>query len=255
MSKNLTPSLKDLGISILIPTRGRPENMKRVAESAISLAYWDERVQVVFYIDSDDQASIDMAKKLQYECPFNPYYDIETIDYIIGERVVLSQMWNEAYKKASYNIIMHGGDDIIFRTQDWDLKIYEGFEKYPDRICLIGGNDGSGPDVHDKKFFTHGFVHRNWIKATDNVLFHCHYSSDYNDTYLNDVAKSIGRWHWVDILTEHMHPAFGKGPLDQTHQDRIVRHRRDNVAQLYDNDHYKRVELAEKLQKFIGEYK
>lgn len=238
--------MTDNGISILIPTRGRPSNMERVVTSAYSLAKHKDRLQFVFYIDNDDEASHKKAIELMEKYP---------VDFVIGERIVLSQMWNEAYKLAKYDILQHSGDDIEFLTSDWDIKVYEGFDVFKDRIVLVGGNDGSGPNVHDKKFFTHGFVHRNWIQATDNKLFHSMYSSDYNDSAINEIARNLNRWHWVDILTEHHHPNFGKAELDQTHKDRIERHYRDNVAQLYDNDKPVRDRLTQQLQQYIDTMK
>lgn len=237
----------DNGISILIPTRGRPDNMERVVSSAIETAAYPHLIQFCFYIDNDDKISKDKADELLNKYP--------NLHYVQSERIVLSQMWNRAYEISLFDILMHGGDDIEFQTEGWDKKVYEGFNQYPDRIVLVGGNDGSGSSVHDGNFFTHGFVHRKWIEATDNILFHSSYSSDYNDTALNEIAKELNRWHHIDIMTEHHHPNFNKGPLDQTHLDRIERHKRDNPAQQYDNDRYKRVELRDKLQQAINNFK
>ena len=44
-------------ISILCPTRGRPEFMERLVQSAIETSEWNN-YEFIFYIDDDDQDSI-----------------------------------------------------------------------------------------------------------------------------------------------------------------------------------------------------
>lgn len=223
-----------------MPTRGRPHYLDRVYNSALDLANDPDNIEFSFYVDNDDVPSQDKIETFKNS------------HMVVGERIVLSQMWNEAYKLATADIFMHSGDDLIFRSKNWDSYILDAFAKYEDKIVLVGGNDGSG--VHDGKFFTHGFIHRNWVN-TVGYFVPPYFSSDYNDTWLNDVARKINRWYYVpEVLTEHMHPAFNKGPMDQTHQDRAARHRRDNVAELYDRTHNLRMSDADKLSNFIVHY-
>lgn len=218
-------------------------------DSALSMAKDPKQIEMCLYIDSDDKVLLES----EY---FNDVVKKDSkINFVSGPRVVLSQMWNEAAKISHADILMHCGDDIIFRTQNWDELIIKAFDKYLDGIVLVGGNDGSGPKYHDGNFFTHGFIHRNWYN-TLGYMFPNLYSSDYNDTHLNEVAKNINRWHYIpELLTEHMHPAWNKGPLDQTHKDRIERHYKDNVRQLYDDNSHTRRDDEKKLLEFINNRK
>jgi 2-polyprenyl-3-methyl-5-hydroxy-6-metoxy-1,4-benzoquinol methylase len=220
-------------ISILAPTRGRPANMKKVVESARATA---TNFEFVFYIDSDDTPSKDMADTLG-------------VKYVVGERIVLSQMWNEAYKVAVGDIIMHGGDDLIFRTNGWDSAIENELKNVPDKILFVYCDDG----YTKTEFGTHGFVHRNWIDVV-GYFVPPYFSSDYNDTWLNDVADMIGRKKKASALIEHMHPVCGKAEWDITHMERLGRHSRDNVAQLYEDKKAERIEDARKLNLFIKEF-
>lgn len=229
-----------MNITLLMPTRGRPHYLDRVYESALDMADNPSEIEFSFYVDNDDAAS---------QNKINTFVNSHIT---IGERIVLSQMWNEAYKKATADIFMHSGDDIIFRTKHWDTQVIEAFNQYPDKIVFVGGNDMSG--VHDGKFFTHGFLHRNWVSVI-GYFVPPFYVSDYNDTHLNEVARLINRWHYIsEFNIEHMHPNFGKGPTDQTHLDRIKRHYESSVAELYDKLFYTRKEDAEKLSQFIINY-
>jgi glycosyltransferase involved in cell wall biosynthesis len=223
-------------ISVLLPTRGRPRNIKRLHKSILATADNFRDIELIIAVDDDDKS----MDKLLNSPPTNT-----TI--FSCKRQVLSQYWNDCYKKANGDILMHCGDDIVFRTKGWDTKVKETFERFPDNIVFIFGNDGS---PHNGKFGTHGFIHRKWAE-TVGYFVPPFFSSDYNDTWLNDVAKMIGRHVHIDILTEHMHPDLKKARLDKTHKERIERHQRDNVGQLYESKHNERVEDANKLREVI----
>jgi hypothetical protein len=113
----------------------------------------------------------------------------------------------------------------------------------------VHGYDGHQP----KTFGTHGFIHKLWVEAVGYFVppyFRC----DWNDTWLNDVANMIGRRHYVDIVTEHLHPVWGTRLLDQTDQDRMAAGQADNVDQLYRDKLPEREADAAKLRRIIERY-
>lgn len=203
-------------ISLLLPTRNRPDDLGRFVESARSLANQPNKLEIVAYIDNDDASYDNILADLR-------------IEVVRGGRIVLSQMWNECWAVATGEIYGHMGDDIVFRTQGWDDLVREEFEKYPDRLVLVHGDDGH----HKETFGTHCFVHKNYTDLVGRFL-PPYFPSDYNDTWLNDVFNVMGRRVYIPALvTEHMHWTFGKHEKDQTHEDRIARHRAANVEQMY----------------------
>ena len=74
-----------------------------------------------------------------------------------------------------------------------------------------------------------------------------------NDYWLTTVARNIDRLIKIDIYTEHLHPAVGKGEMDITHKERIARGSRDNVRELYHSKEQEREEDCKKLKKYIKE--
>lgn len=224
-------------ISVLVPTRNRPRSVKRLLDSALATAAYDP--EFIFYVDEDDRSSIDVIEN----------HELNT-EIIVGPRVVLSEMWNRCAERARFDIMMHCGDDIVFRTKNWDDIVKAEFDQVPDKILLVYGRDG----FQDEKLGTHSFIHRNWVDVV-GYFVPPYFSSDYNDTWLNEVAEALGRRRYVpEIFTEHMHPAAGKGELDITHQERLTRHTRDNVAQLYADKQAERYADVKKLQAFIAAY-
>lgn len=220
-------------VSLLCPTRGRPENMRRFVESAQETA--DHPVEVVFYVDDDDPASAEVAIELG-------------ADFKVGPRIVLSEMWNRCFKLAEGDVLGHMGDDIIFRTPHWDTMVCAEFDNCPDRILFVHGRDG----YHDANFGTHGFIHRRWVET---VGYFCppYFSSDWNDAWLNDVANLLGRRRFLaDVYTEHMHYVFGKAAHDATYSEREARGAADHVYQLYQDKAGERAADADKLRAVIG---
>lgn len=222
-------------IALLLPTRKRPDNLIRFYESVANTADDPENIEIIVYIDEDD-ASYDKIK-------------LQDLKKVRGPRIVLSEMWNKCYEKSKADILGHMGDDIIFQTKGWDTVVRSTFDEYDDKIVFLYGDDG-GPHTD---FGTHGFIHRKWAEAV-GYFVPPYFSSDYNDTWLNDVAKLIGRHRRIDIFTEHMHPAFNKAELDITHQERLTRHRNDHVDELYRSEkmYNERENDADKLRRTMN---
>lgn len=228
-------------ISLLVPSRLRPHNLHRLIESVYLTVHDSTNIEFCFYFDEDDIASAQYIDSLNMPDRFK---------YIVGPRIVLSQCWNEAYKLATGDILQHCGDDLIFFTHHWDKIIRDTFNQYEDKIAFVFGNDG----IHyPGSFGTHGFIHRKWVEII-GYFVPPYFSSDWNDTWLNDVAKMIGRHVHVQIEHEHMHPNVGKAPLDIVHRERLARGDRDNVVALYALKQTERESDAKKLQNYIDQF-
>lgn len=223
-----------MSISILCPTRNRVDSLRRLVHSARETAANPLDIEFVFYVDDDDDASAREANRLKTTT-------------VRGSRIVLSEMWNRCWEKATSDVAMHCGDDIVFRSPNWDLHVMQAFDRYPDKIVLVHGRDG----YQDANLATHGFLHRRWIE-TLGYFVPPYFSSDFNDTWNTEIADAVGRRVYLpDVYTEHMHPVAGKGVWDQTHQERLARHSRDNVEQLYRDLLPRRLEDIAKLTNAI----
>ena len=224
-------------ISLLLPTRQRPDNLARLVES-INATKASELIELVTYIDEDDDSYDDLELDITWYTVRGP----RNINGIVN----LSAMWNQCYEVACGDIIMHCGDDIIFRTEAWDVEVYAAFDAVPDKILFAFGRDGY---QDGNNFGTHGFIHRKWIEAV-GYLFPPLFVSDYNDTFLNDVSKAIGRHKEIPIFTEHMHFCCGKAEVDQNTLDRLERHQESGVDELYRSEEVQNLirEAADKLR-------
>jgi hypothetical protein len=193
-------------ISLIVPTRYRPDQLAAMWDSALATAGRPDDLELVWRTDSDDPT----------EYPELPGRTIN----VTGPRLLMSCLWNDAQTHASGDIFWHGGDDNLFRTPGWDTAIREAVNRYPDGIVFVHGADG-GQGSH---LGTHGFLTARWVQVSGWFL-PPYFPSDYNDTWLTEVADQVGRRVYLpDVLIEHMHPTWGKGPWDRTHEERLGRH-------------------------------
>jgi len=230
-------------ISLLLPTRQRPHNLTRLVESIRSTATLPDDIELVTYIDSDDSS----YDRLSLDIDWTPIYGPRTYDGLVN----LSVMWNQCYEHSTGDIIMHCGDDIIFRTPGWDDVVRDSFDAVPDKILFAFGRDG----IQDaNNFGTHGFIHRKWVE-TVGYLFPPLFVSDNNDVFLNDVAKMIGRHREIPIYTEHMHYCVRKADIDQNTAERLQRHAECRPQDLYETPQVQEmiVEAAGKLRGIMDE--
>lgn len=191
-------------LSLLLPTRHRPALLDRCIRSALDTAADPDRLEVVVRYDHDDQST---AAAAILEDPH--------VVSLRGERTLMSNNWNEAWRAATGDVGMHAGDDLVFRSKAWDVAIRTAFTTVADRILFVHGNDGKW----DGALGTHGFLHRRWVE-TVGYFVPPYFSSAYNDTWLTNVADQLGRHLYLpDVYIEHMHWSFGKMAKDQTAED------------------------------------
>jgi hypothetical protein len=228
-------------ISVLCPTRNRPDNVRRLIESAEETASGEETIEFVFYCDDDALLPADVT------CTrYQPWVSVVTV---AGPRITLSEMWNECYRQSDprSDIFMQCGDDIVFVTANWDREVREAIEMFPDHIVFAHGSDGH----NHYNFGTHGFVHKRWIE-TVGYFTPPYFSSDYGDTWLNDVANLIGRRVYMEgVTTLHLHPHWGTAEMDATHTERLARADADGVHDLYAAKAPEREADAEKLMRVM----
>lgn len=224
-------------VSLLAPTRKRPDRFVEFYKSVMNTADKRTQVEVVAYIDDDD----------------NSYDEIELprLTKVKGAGLNLSQKWNMAYENSKGDYLGMGADDVIFRTKGWDTIIKKAIDQYPDKIAFVFGDDSS---PSGRKHGTHGFIHRNWAEAT-GYFVPPYFADNYVDLWLNVVANMIGRKHYVDIFTEHMHFGFDKSDLDDTYEKGRERAHTGVSRRTYDEKTPERELDAQKLREFINGYK
>lgn len=201
----------DEGISILIPTLNRPDNIESFATSVDKTTSEPDKVEIVFGIHEDDKGSIKKIEeiKTKLKITVRPVYITRYKD----NRIHLSHLWNQIYEKAKYPIVGYFGDDVLFHTEGWDKEIRDEFKE--DKAVMVCCND-----VHVQKgkaatlFFTHKTVH-------DKFGFYLpmKFRRWYADTYWDVIYRNAGKYHYRDdIVTEHLHPDVFEEKKDEVYK-------------------------------------
>jgi hypothetical protein len=227
-------------ISLLLPSRGRPQQLVELWHTVVATADDLDDIEMVVRVDDDDSSYDDLRSRGTRG----------QIHFIEGQRLnEMTVYWNDTWVKAHGDIFMHCADDIRFREPGWDLRVKLHVDQLPpDRIGMVYGRDGA----HDMNLATHGFITREWTNVVGYFL-PPYFSCDWADQWIFDVAGLIGRRVYDPLIfNEHMHPALGKGELDQTHRDRLERDVRDNNTQRWIDLQPEKQEWAAKLLAAIG---
>jgi hypothetical protein len=178
-------------ISLLCPTRGRPDQFKRMVESARDTA--DGAFNIVAYVDKDDPTKEEYPEWVQvgYPLPLGPAYQY---------------LWEQTKSE----IVMMCADDLIFRTKGWDTKVKELMPE--DLIGVVSYDDLGRP----RKENGHPFIGKKLIQL---VGYLCYPKLKHScvDNWVVDIATGIDRFFYSDLVIEHMHPKYGKGEVDETY--------------------------------------
>lgn len=212
-------------ISLLCPTRGRPNQMETLWFSAYNTAKEKDKLSIIFRIDLDD---VESFKKVEELCKVYP----KQIYFRIAERhPSLGKLTNECLELLNDQEILHmSGDDLIFRTESWDEHVRKVFLRYNDRLCLAYASDLYISD--NQRFGTHPFIHRKHVDILGYAV-RKEFVGSYLDTALNRTYDIINRKFKLPVIIEHMHGAAGKGVYDNTMLEKFDRERQQNSGGLF----------------------
>ena len=230
-------------ISVLVPSRGRVEPLSQAIGTASAMATHPTAIEFVIWLDDDDPELDHYLSRYQ-----TPHRHIIRVRHIVGPRTLLSECWNRCADFARGEILMHGGDDIVFQTPGWDQQVRDAFAASQDKILLVQGDELS---PNREALATHGFLHRRWVETVGYFLPPL-FSCDWNDVWLTEVADKIGRRVILPFVTEHQHHSFDKRERDQTDMEREQRGRDDDVVGLFKRTAKDRERDAAKLRKVMA---
>jgi hypothetical protein len=212
-------------ISILTPSRSRPQLAHRMVTSAIKTAGCD--LEIMLYLNNDDPL-LEEYKRL-----FDP------TQYTIGPNQSTSYSWNLMAEKAKHDILFLVGDDCEFITSNWSFLVLDAFNQYPDKLVCVYPR---APSVSKYKS-PHFCLHKNWINTLGYFL-PPHFYHWYVDTWILEIAQRIERHHLIrafelpievvkDKVTTDYHSSWMK-QKDDWMWGRTQRHRDADYTALVD---------------------
>jgi hypothetical protein len=185
------------GLTVLIATRGRPQQFVNAVKSALETS----DAVISAYVDLDDPCLKDYAA-----------ISIERLSITYGERIGSAKALKVLLRLCGTEFIMLGSDDIVFETQHWDEKLVSVLPE--DGIGISFGED------KNERQCNHFMFHRRLYELTDlwpDVFWHFG-----PDGYLGNVIRAVGKNRVVfnsDVVIRHLQAKANKSPRDKTFEE------------------------------------
>lgn len=234
-------------ISLLTPTRKRPDRLKQMVDSAFNTASARVDLEIVCYVADEDSSYDEAIAELKN--------DDDLYRFVRGPRFpaggTFSDLWNALIPHARGDIFMQCADDVFFKTPGWDVAVEKAYADCPDKILLVYADD-LGPS--GKTFATLPFVSRRWVEVV-GYFTGPGFAADFSDAWPQDVADMIGRKKFLEgIEIEHRHWMWGKADKDATYQENLARYQEQGSNHLYVRRQSEREADAAKLRAAIADF-
>jgi hypothetical protein len=163
-------------LSLIVPTRQRIGQLKRLLNSLAATAADLGAVEVVLVVDRDDPAS----------CHFT-FEKIPVRLVVVEPGLTMGALNRAGYQASLGTYIMLLNDDVVARTKGWDRKVVHCFRDYPDGILLVHCNDR----VFEDRLCTFPVVSRVFCELAGGIC-----PADYVryriDDHIEDVFNLLG---------------------------------------------------------------
>jgi hypothetical protein len=195
-------------IAILVPTRERMNNRLTLLFSILTTVNDIDNIKIYYGVDKDDP-TLSTIKKVAKAIPALHIVEIDNGGKFLG----LGKLWNILTRESSEEIISMIGDDMVFKTKDWDVKIIEEFLNMPeDKIQAVHCND----DCHRSRLAVNIFCHRRYAEILGQFMRE-EFKINWVDRWLHQMFSAFDRLKYRDdIMIEHRHWVLGKSVQDGT---------------------------------------
>lgn len=197
----------DTVISVLLPTRGRTDQLFQSLKSLIEKAKNPRRVELMLGIDEDDQAIkpylseviAPYLKEHEVECRANIF---QPLGYENLHKYV-----NTLASNCSGEWLMFWNDDGLMLTDNWDEVI----ESYNGQFKLLAPRDNH--EGHPYAIFP--IVPRDWFVLMDHLSMNAQ-----NDAWLSHIAYMLDIFERIDVEFLHDRADLTGNNDDETFRNR-----------------------------------
>src|ERR1035438_4329171 len=116
--------------SLIIPTRGRVDGLRRLLDSLRDNAQDPSSLEVIAVVDEDDRESQSFT-----------YSGLQLERLVVPPGQSMGNLNLAGFRAASGQYLMLLNDDVVVHTSNWDVHLRQIFERYPDGIVLVHVND------------------------------------------------------------------------------------------------------------------
>jgi hypothetical protein len=209
----------DRDLVVLVPVLRRPH---RAAPVSISAHRWTPGARVLFICTEGDDDMIQAARDTKDDVLVLPG-PRRPGDY--------ARKINTGYRGTWEPLMFLGADDLEFH-EGWFAAVTA--ELRPG-VGVVGTNDLGSQRVMAGDHSTHSLVTREYADEhgtadEHGAILHEGYDHEYVDDELVGTAKSRGAWAFAEYArVEHLHPDWGKAPVDDLYAAQRNRMRRSRA--------------------------
>lgn len=199
-------------ISIILPTRGRPDQLRLLLESFQEHTEDLDKIEVILVVDSDD------TQMANFEFPEFPLKRV-----VVEPGLKMGQLNMSGYEASIGEYIMLLNDDVIVRTPNWDKKVLSTFKSFSDEILLVHVNDA----LFEERLCTFPFLSRTYCKLAGGICQedYVRYRIDdhiYNVFNLLSVLGTHRLVYLPDVIFEHSNFVLDDSKRPEYQPDPII---------------------------------
>lgn len=187
-------------ILVIVPTRGRPDNIARLEaglkDTATTVA------DFLYVVDDDD------PEAMRYlNMGLNRVAVIHRLR-LGGTLNFISRQYLDKYEHIGFM-----GDDHLPRTVGWDLHVLAALTS--DRPRVVYGNDLLQGPALPTAVFMHSKIISILSYMVPPEMIHL-----YIDNFWKELGELLGGLVYLpDVVIEHLHPAAGKAAMDERYRE------------------------------------
>lgn len=121
---------RGVALSLLLPTRGHPDLVRRFLQSVVTTAADVDRVEVILAVDEDDIGSQRISDNR-----------LNLTKVVVPKGLTMGALNRACFDASRGRYVMLVNDDVIVRTKNWDRIVAEEFSGFDDDIALLHVND------------------------------------------------------------------------------------------------------------------
>jgi hypothetical protein len=196
-------------LSLLVPSRGRPHQLRRFLDSAYATADRPDSVETVVFLDGDDAVN------------YGGIAAPGPVRRITGRADSMGARNTRCLEAARGEILVLANDDVVVRTPGWDRLIRAAAARFADGVYLLYPNDL----FKGARLSTFPVLSRRTCALLGDP-FPDRYRGSFIDVHLLDVFQRLRRQgfdrvrYLEDVVFEHMHYRLNKSPYDDTYRKR-----------------------------------
>ena len=195
-------------VAVVLPTRGRTDQLKKSLLSLMDKATEPEKVQYLIGIDNDDTSTIEWINENLIPVLREQVSPIKIIQF---DRLGYGRLNEYVSHLARHSVaewIMFWNDDAIMETDGWDRKIAAETGEF---------NVLRMPTHNEHPYAIFPIVPRDWLYLFGRLSPH-----QLSDAWISQVAFMLNRMKNIDVGLVHDRADLTGNNDDETYQERVM---------------------------------